>query len=154
MNIGLNEQIREKSVQQLHELIANEFVLYVKTLKFHWNVKSSFFGSLHKLFNDQYEDLLKMIDDIAERCLALGLPSTGTLKEFLDAATVQEEPGVYPSYKNMIEQLVIDHEIVIRHIRSAAQKTQEWDDMGTNNFLLNLIEKHEKMAWMLRSYLE
>jgi len=26
--------------------------------------------------------------------------------------------------------------------------------MGTNDFLIGLMEKHEKMAWMLRSFLE
>jgi starvation-inducible DNA-binding protein len=27
-------------------------------------------------------------------------------------------------------------------------------DAGTNDFLTGLMERHEKMAWMLRSFLE
>jgi starvation-inducible DNA-binding protein len=26
--------------------------------------------------------------------------------------------------------------------------------MGTNDFLIGIMEKHEKMAWMLRAHLE
>lgn len=154
MNIGLDLEVRKKCVQRLHELLANEYVLYTKTLKFHWNVKGPFFGSLHKLFNDHYEQLLEFVDEIAERCQALGFPATGTLREFLDTTTLQEEPGVNPSYEMMIAQLVLDHETIIKQIRVAADDTQKWEDMGTNNFLLNLIEKHEKMAWMLRAHIE
>ena len=30
----------------------------------------------------------------------------------------------------------------------------EFNDMGTNDFLIGLMEQHEKMAWMLRAFLD
>jgi len=154
VNIGLSAEIRSKVVDRLRYLLANEYVLYTKTLKFHWNVKGPFFDALHKLFNDHYEQLLIFADDVAERCRALGADSSGTLKEFLEQTTLKEHPGKNPSYEKMIAQLLADHETIIRQIRVDADDTQEWGDMGTNNFLLNMLEKHEKMAWMLRAHLE
>jgi len=53
----------------------------------------------------------------------------------------------------MIKNLLIDHETIIKLIRTDIEKTVEFNDSGTNNFLCDLIEKHEKMAWMLRSYI-
>lgn len=31
---------------------------------------------------------------------------------------------------------------------------EQYDDMGTSDFLTELMQKHEKMAWMLRAHLE
>lgn len=154
IHIGLDKETREKSIGCLQVLLADEYVLYVKTQKFHWNVTGPFLGSLHKLFNDHYEELAEFNDAIAERVRALGAMSIGTLKEFLEQSSLQENPGVNPSYDQMIAELVADHEKVIQKMRTYAEDTQEWEDMGTNNFLLNLLEKHEKMAWMLRAHLE
>lgn len=154
INIGLSAEVRKKVVERLNNLLANEYVLYTKTLKFHWNIKGPFFDALHKLFNDQYEQLLGFADDIAERSRALGADTIGSLKEFLEHTTLKEHPGKNPSYEKMIAELLADHQTIIRQIRVDADDTQEWHDMGTNNFLLNLLEKHEKTAWMLRAHLE
>ncbi|MEZ4547162.1 MAG: hypothetical protein R3B51_05310 [Thermodesulfobacteriota bacterium] len=48
-----------------------------------------------------------------------------------------------------------DHEAIIRKLRVDLEKDREkYKDMGTSDFLTALMEKHEKMAWMLRSNLE
>jgi starvation-inducible DNA-binding protein len=54
----------------------------------------------------------------------------------------------------MIRDLVDGHETIIKQIRGTIDLTAKLNDMGTNNFLCDLIEKHEKTAWMLRSHVE
>jgi starvation-inducible DNA-binding protein len=154
IKIGIDTKNRETVAKHLNVLLANEFALYIKTLKYHWNVVGRDFGPLHKLFNDQYEELLEIADRVAERVRALDLQSFGTMKEFSKHATITEDPGVYPKDMGMIRKLVADHEIIIRQIRDDITLTSKLDDMGTNNFLCDLIEKHEKMAWMLRAHVE
>lgn len=154
INIAITEKNRKLTAQRLNILLANEYVLYTKTLKFHWNVKGPFFGQLHKLFNDQYEQLLDMIDEIAERALQVGFPAQATLEEFLDASSIKEEVGKYPDDKQMIKLLLDGHETIILLVRDDIDDITTEKDAGTNNFLCEIIEKHEKMAWMLRAHLQ
>lgn len=152
---GLTEQIRAKIANRLNILLANEFVLYIKTLNYHWNVQGPVFGPLHKLFNDQYKELLDIIDELAERIRALDMHAFGTMKEYIKNATIEEEkPNQYPVPTQMIAHLVHDHDAIITQLRKDIEFTDKHDDTGTNNFLSELIEKHEKIAWMLRAHLQ
>lgn len=154
ISIGLNDKQRSEVALALNTLLANEFVLYTKTLKFHWNVRGKHFGALHVLFEKQYEQLLDIVDRIAERVRALGELSMGSLQEFMAEARLSEEPGVNPDDLGMIRQLMIDHEFVIRLMREYSALAADVRDEGTVNMLGDLIETHEKMAWMLRAHLE
>ena len=99
-------------------------------------------------------NLPDIVDMVAERVRALGGRSLGTMQEFIENSRLKEQSGVAPDYKDMLKNLLADHEAIIRSIRIDIDATSdEFEDMGTNNFLCGLIEKHEKMAWMLRSYL-
>jgi starvation-inducible DNA-binding protein len=139
----------------LNSVLADETVLYVKTLNFHWNVTGENFGELHKFFQKQYEALSGHMDAVAERIRALGERPLGTLSEFSQATYLKESPGKYPEAQAMLRALLDDHETVARILRKSADVCQEkHKDAGTANFLIDLLSKHEKMAWMLRSYLE
>lgn len=153
-NIGISEQNREKVGALLNRLLADEFILYIKTLNYHWNVRDTYFDAMHKFFEKLYEKQLDISDDVAERARALGVVSFGTAQEFLKNSQLKEQPGVVPTTKEMLKNLLDDHEAIIRSIRIDAEKCIEYEDMGTNNFLTELIEKHEKIAWMLRSGFE
>jgi starvation-inducible DNA-binding protein len=154
INIGIDDKIRKSHAEQLNILLADEYVLYTKTLKFHWNVKGKWFGPLHKLFNDQYEQLLEIADLVAERIRMLGFDAAGSLKEFSDLATLSEEPMAVKTDAEMIKLLLQGHEHVIREIRDFIEKIRETNDSGLENVLQDIMSKHEKNAWMLRSHLE
>ncbi len=154
IQIGLSEEQRAGSAGILRATLADAYLLYTKTRKYHWNVEGSHFHDLHKLFEGQYEQIDGEIDDIAERIRALGVYSTGSLKEFLDDTRLQEDSGVQISSTQMIENLLSDHEALIRHLRLDLQRaSDEFGDAGNQDFLTGLMESHEKMAWMLRSLL-
>jgi starvation-inducible DNA-binding protein len=153
VNIGLNEDQRKGVAQRLNTLLADEYTLYIKTQKFHWNVVGPFFGSLHKLFNTQYDELAANVDLVAERVRALGFKAYGSLAEFIENTNIPENPDVNPSANVMIKLLLEGHESIIKNLRELVAYTVEVNDMGTNNFACGLIEKHEKTAWMLRAHL-
>lgn len=55
----------------------------------------------------------------------------------------------------MVARLVQDHEQIIRNLRSHIDRcAEEYHDEGTADFLTGLMEEHEEMAWMLRSFIE
>jgi starvation-inducible DNA-binding protein len=153
INIGIMPNNRDAVAKILNILLSDEYILLIKTKNYHWNVTGMNFNDLHLFFDKQYAELTNITDEIAERIRALGTHSFGTIKEFIEYARLKEEPGKVPSDKEMIRNLLHDHEEIIKLIRKDIDKTIEFQDIGTNNFLSDLIEKHEKMAWMLRSYL-
>ncbi len=154
-NIGMTDKDREAVVKVLNTLLADEYVLYTKTRNDHWNVVGPQFNDLHKFFEAQYTELNDIVDDVAERARALGGNSLGTLTEFLKQTRLKEQPGQYPDAATMIGNLLADHEAVIRSLRTDLQTVgDKYHDAGTNDFLTGLMEQHEKMAWMLRAFLE
>lgn len=153
LNIGIVPNDRDAVAKSLNILLADEYMLLFKTKNYHWNVTGMNFNDLHLFFDKQYAELENIVDEVAERVRALGNRAFGTAKEFVEYARLKEQPGIVPTEKEMIKNLVIDHETIIKQIRIDINDTVKYNDMGTNNFLCDLIERHEKMAWMLRSYL-
>jgi len=155
VNIGLDQSVCEQSGKMLNAVLADEYLLYTKTYNYHWNITGIMFNDLHKFFEGQYEQLQCFVDSTAERARSVGIRALGTMSEFLQYSRLKEDaPGVVPEAKQMIKNLLDDHETLIRSLRADLEKTAEIGDMGTNNFFTDLLEKHEKMAWMLRSYLQ
>lgn len=155
LTIGLGAEQREGVVGLLSALLADEYVLYTKTRNYHWNVVGPQFNDLHKFFQDQYEALDNVVDEVAERARTLGGHAIGTLAEFVQLTRLKEHPAKYPDAREMLAELLGDHEAVIRTLRRDLETAAEQHrDIGTNDFLTGLMERHEKMAWMLRAFLE
>ncbi len=152
-DLGISPKKLKKSIDHLSIILADETLLYMKTRKFHWNVSGESFMELHHLFQDQYSELESVIDSVAERIGKLGGKTIGTMKEFLDKATLEESPDIYPDQKEMLTELLNDHEKMVRHIRKDIEGNEELSDAGTVDYLTGLMEQHETTAWILRRYL-
>ena len=153
-NLGLDDNQRQQVIDILNKRLSDDFVLYTKTRNYHWNVTGIEFIQLHELFEEQYEALAKSIDEIAERVRKLGGFAFGTLDEFKQNSSIEEQPGRVPPAEEMIRNLLNDHEATVRQLREDADKTDELGDMVTNDFIIALAQEHEHMAWMLRAHLE
>jgi starvation-inducible DNA-binding protein len=139
----------------LTPLLADEYLLYTKTRNYHWNVVGLQFNDLHKFFEAQYEALDGFVDEVAERIRQLGAQSPGTMAEFARTARLREHPGEHPDAQGMIAALLGDHEALVQALRADLATVQDkFGDAGTRDFLTGLMEKHEKMASMLRAFLE
>jgi starvation-inducible DNA-binding protein len=155
ISIGLSEEQRQGVVNLLNQDLSDSYLLVIKTKKYHWDVVGPQFRTLHELWDEQYEALSANIDAIAERIRALGGYPVGTAKGFVEAASLREHAGDLPNAENMVERLVSDHEQVIRNLREHIdQCSDKYHDEGTADFLTGLMEQHEEMAWMLRSFVE
>lgn len=153
-NIGLSDSQRKGVIEILNRLLADEVVLYVKTRNYHWNVEGPDFSETHKFFEAQYEQLDEMMDEVAERARALGGRAAGSLGEYLKLTKLKEDSGKISGEKAMIKDLLVSHETIIQRLRKEVVIVgDKLGDIGTNDFITGVIEEHEKMAWMLRSYL-
>lgn len=155
INIGLTDEQRQGVTELLNQDLADSYVLIVKTKKYHWDVVGPQFRSLHEIWEEQYEKLTLNIDALAERIRALGGYPVGTMEGFLNITTLKEHGGKVPLATEMVAYLVEDHEQVIRNLRGHVdQCSEQFHDEGTADFLTGLMEEHEDMAWMLRSFIE
>ena len=150
-NIGLDGDVRHAVVDILNNTLANEAVLTLKTRNAHWNVSGAGFFELHILFDSQYKQMNDISDEIAERARMMGGIAIGTLQEFIDYSRIEEQVGIIPD----ILRLLADHEACIRYLREDSRKcSEEYEDEGTFELLVSVMCLHEKMAWMLRAYIE
>lgn len=152
INIGIDEQEREKIAKGLSRLLADTHILYLKTHNFHWNVTGPMFQTLHLMFEQQYNELWIANDLIAERIRALGFFAPGTYKEFAKLASIQEEDTV-TSAEEMIRLLVEGHETTARTAREVFSVAESAKDAPTADLATERLNIHEKTAWMLRSLL-
>ncbi|ELS05236.1 DNA-binding ferritin-like protein (oxidative damage protectant) [Xenococcus sp. PCC 7305] len=155
LNIGLTEEQRHGAIELLNRDLANFYLLLIKTKKYHWDVVGPQFRTLHTLWEEHYNSLTANIDATAERIRALGGYPLGTAAGFIQYSTLQEHPNDLPSANEMVARLVQDHETIIRYLREdISMCSDRYKDEGTADFLTGLMEQHEEMAWMLRSFIE
>ena len=152
-NVEMTEQGKKDSAEVLSRVLADTYILYLKTHSYHWNVEGPMFPSLHDMFEKQYRNLWSALDDIAERIRALGEYAPGTHAAFKALATVEDGEGL-PDAKAMVFELVADNEIVARTLRSAISTTQSVGDEASADLMIDRLSIHEKQIWMMKSTLK
>lgn len=151
--MSIRNRHAQKVADELTHLLADTYILYLKTQNFHWNVTGPLFPSLHLLFETQYQDLAEAADVIAERIRALGCHVPASFTEFQKLSSLKEERGEISAH-DMIKRLLKDHETISHQLHSIFAKAEEADDQGTLDLLTERMRVHDKTAWMLRSSLE
>jgi starvation-inducible DNA-binding protein len=152
IDIGLKDEQRQGVIEILNKGLSDQHVLYTKTRNYHWNVIGPNFYGIHKLLEEQYTIMAEGIDEIAERVRQLGGRALGTMAEFIENARLTERPEENPNARDMIHNLLHDHEAVVRQLREDITTLQDkLDDQTTADFLTAHAIIHEKMAWMLGS---
>ncbi len=153
-SIGIKEHDRQAVAEILNKLLADEHVLYVKTRNAHWNVEGPDFHAQHLFFEGIYDQLGETIDEIAERVRSIGHYAVGTMKEFLALTQLSEMRHNKNDSQGYIAELLEDVEAIIVFIREQIGLVGDTHrDAGTEDFLVGIIEQHEKTAWMLRAHL-
>lgn len=154
-NIGLTLDSRKKTVEILSKLVADQFVLFTKTRSAHYNVVGPDFLSMHEFFESQYSQIEENIDAISERIRQLGFFAPSSLKQYLELTHLQEVTNFSDNKsKTWIAALAKDHEIIIGYIRDNVEQIDDSKDLGTADFLIALLQEHEKQAWMLNAHLQ
>jgi starvation-inducible DNA-binding protein len=153
-SIGIDDKNTLKVATELSRLLADEYVLYTKTRKAHWNIEGPDFYDKHKFFEAQSEKLDEFIDAVAERIRSLGHYAPGTLSSYLALTHLSESTRETNSSAGFIKELLMDHEAIIITLRGHIHAFgDEFRDAGTSDFITGIMKEHEKMAWFLRAHL-
>lgn len=150
---GLSNEKDNESVFFINSVLTEEFMLFHKTLNYHWNIEGENFLSLHKLLGSHYDWLKESIDKLAERIRILGQVTPLNLKQ-IDETSQLSEGDPWCAQSEMIYDLVSSHAKVIKIIRQAISGLSSSNDFSTIDLLVNLLSRHEKEAWILSSHLK
>jgi len=134
-DIGLVPEKSQLAAKKLNTILADEFVLYTKTRNYHWNVEGSNFMEMHKFYETLYSELAEVIDVVAERIRSIGHYSQGRLKDFIELTNLLE-PDYTNDQKSQLQNLLEDHETIIRYLRRDIPVfDDEYNDIGNADFL-------------------
>ena len=138
-------------VSMLEVILASEVIANLKIRNFHWNVESDHFSEMHTFFEWLYEESAENIDEIAERIRMLWSKTIANYAEYLRLSFLTEEIGTDGNAKEMIISLCKDKEMTLSKMREYIEKVSNTNDHWTEDFLIALMQKHEKNLWMLSS---
>lgn len=146
------KSVQNSLINNLNSFLSSTFVLYVKTLNFHWNLVGEQFYMHHKLLEEQYKELAGAIDEIAERLRMLDHSPASSMKEFLSLADLKEA-GTKGKDQSMIKELSKDHRTLVNLAKELVTQSDKNNDPGTSDLLIQRIRAHDKAAWILESHL-
>ena len=153
--IGMTEHSRMQVAAELAKLLSDEYVLYTKTRRAHWNVEGADFFAMHQFFEQEYNKIDGFIDEIAERIRTLGHYPPASLSAFLAMTQLAEGTPNGNDSRGFIHQLMLDHETIIVFLRNKiAEFAEAYNDAGSSDFVTRLLQEHEKSAWLFRAHLK
>jgi starvation-inducible DNA-binding protein len=141
----------EQLIQQLKVILGTNFGLYFKAHSFHWNVEGSDFSQYHGFLGDFYESVFGNVDTIAEKIRMLGSYTPTTLPRILELSDIEDTETI-PSALAMLNQLKQDNDRFIIHLRAGIVAAEQANEPAIGNFLQDVLDQHQKHAWMLRSF--
>ena len=134
----------------LSAILADTYRLMFKTHAYHWNVEGPLFFSVHKLTEEQYEEMFAAADVVAERIRALGKLTPTSFAWLGDNSCIKDANDTLTT-GGMIADLRNDHERVSRRLHALAKVSEKEGDIVTADLATQRSTFHEKAAWMLRS---
>lgn len=153
INIGISNKDRKEIAEGLSKLLADSYMVYLKTHNYHWNVTGTLFRSLHEMFEEQYTELAGAIDVIAERIRSIGYRAPGSFREYTKITSIEEDSD-QPDALEMVRRLALDHETILRTARGILPACEKAGDEASIDLITERLDLHSKTAWMLRSHLE
>jgi len=143
----------EQLIQQLKVILATNFALYLKAHNYHWNIEGKDFPQYHSFLDGFYNSVWEQTDDIAENLRKLDAYAPGSLSRFAELSDIQDATSI-PQALSMFAELKGDNDRYIIHLRAGIVAAEQANEPAVSNFLQDILGKHQKHAWMLRSIIK
>jgi len=133
----------------LRLLLADVFVLYVKTKNFHWHMTGGHFRDYHLLLDEHADQIFAMTDDIAERARQTGGSSLRSISDIARHQRLKDnnDEGIAP--KEMLQELRADNLQLVRFLRATHEVCERHDDVATASRIERWIDQAERRTWFL-----
>lgn len=138
--------------KMLSWILANTYVLYTKLWNCHVNFIWPDFPERHVLLWDWKDQLWEQIDSLAEQIRKCAWVSPFSLDEFKSMSVIKEFPWKLIADQEVLNILYNDFCTLDSGINKAIGILST-TDLVTQNLLIDIRAKHDKICWFLRSCL-
>lgn len=143
--IGLKELI--------NQYVADTAVFVIKLHNIHWNIIGDEFMKMHKYTEELYNRFFESYDEFAELLKMSGESVSGSMKDYVQIATIQELGNEDLTVKDGMTYVLYDLEMLrltVAQIRDIAH--------GTSEYSVALVAEDEiryldKEIWLLKAML-
>jgi starvation-inducible DNA-binding protein len=137
---------------QLNQLLASYQIHYQNLRALHWNIKGANFFELHLKYEELYNRVQIIIDDLAERILTLGYKPLFTYNDYIQKSKISENKFITEGKEGMTyifeaQQRLLELE------REISVCAEDLKDEGTLALMSDLIREKEKTNWMFKAWL-
>lgn len=147
---GITSEDRNAIAKALGVVLADTYMLFIKTQGVHWNVTGPAFVSVHELTEQHYSNMYEAIDEIAERIRALGVKAPASYTKYGELSAIKDEDEP-KTVRGMLDMLIADHEATVANMRVAVEWCEEKNDYVTADMMIERMAWHEEAIWMLKS---
>ncbi len=149
--IFLSEAVIESVVKELNTALANSETAQ-NMIKFaHWNVKGETFWQTHKLFDEVFDKVLEITDDIGERIGALGGIAEG-LPQHVSANSTMRSYSAESARSTALQHIEAVANVVSElgnGFMAAARECERLGDIGTSDcFTAWAVEAQHKLYFL------
>jgi starvation-inducible DNA-binding protein len=141
-------RVREIS-RALNGLLADAFVLYLKTKNFHWHVSGPNFRDHHLLLDEQADQIFAITDPLAERVRKLGGRTMRSIGHIVRLQRLSDNDADYVEPFEMLAELRQDNQVLVGALRVAHTLCDDHGDVASAGLLETWIDEAERRAWFL-----
>jgi starvation-inducible DNA-binding protein len=135
--------------EALNKVLADTFILFVKTKNFHWHVSGPHFRDYHLMFDEQSDQIFATVDELAERVRKIGGTTIRSLGQISQLTMLSENNAPFVDPQDMIAELIADHKKIVASMRKAHKIADDQEDVATASLLETFIDGAERRLWFL-----
>lgn len=151
--IDIKDKKTEEAASLMNVLLADEFRLYSKTFRFHYNMNLRDYLRLYSFFETQYDELAKIIDNLAVFLKHNNLEKE-PFAEYVKQTHIEDDGKKSISEYEALLKLIKDHETILDNIRKKVfAYSNSNPESGLSGLVTSMIGQHEKIIKMIKTYL-
>jgi starvation-inducible DNA-binding protein len=133
----------------LNALLADVFVLYLKTKNFHWHISGPHFRDYHLLLDDHADQIFEMTDDVAERVRKIGGTTIRSIGHICRIRRLADNDANFVTPADMLSELHEDEKRLVQILRAVHTLCDEGEDLATASLVENWIDQSQRRSWFL-----
>ncbi len=133
----------------LNALLADVFVLYLKTKNFHWHMTGPHFRDYHLLLDEQAAQLFDITDKVAERVRKIGGSTIRSIGHIARLQRLSDNDQEFVNPEEMLFELHADNKKLVESLRTAHEVASSAGDYATTSMIEVWIDEAERRAWFL-----
>lgn len=145
----LSDQATKDISAALNAVLADVYALYFKTKNFHWHMSGPQFRDLHKLLDQQADQIFAITDDLAERVRKVGGTTLRSIGHIARLQRIPDNDAEFVTPQDMLAELREDSLALTKSLREAHDVCDEHHDVASASLIEVWIDEAERRTWFL-----